>query len=254
MCTARPACMAVGEPAYDAASFARIFPHAKMLGFYAGGEIGPKALAAAPASRATQVGRAAMQGFTAVFGLFMVPQRTERAAPLAHADAAAVGAAYAAARAARTPPPPPAGTLSEAQLRQLPAKEARRAPASCPPRTRRTAAHPPRTHRALPCRPPRPPRPLRLWQPVAALGRREVGPTAPSRSAVAQDDGEPQPGVCVRHGQGRNHSRHRRGAGELAVHTMCTGKTQQHKSEVCLKGSGKMSHFLKTFQKGVKVK
>ena len=71
-----------------------------------------------------------MQGFTAVFGLFMVPQRTERAAPLAYADAAAVAAAYAAARAARTPPPPPAGTLSEAQLRQLPAKEARRAPAA----------------------------------------------------------------------------------------------------------------------------
>jgi len=119
-----------GEPAYDAASFARIFPHAKMLGFYAGGEIGPKALAAAPASRATQVGRAAMQGFTAVFGLFMVPQRTERGAPLAHADAAAVGAAYAAARAARTPPPPPAGRLSAAQLRQLPAKELRKMMAS----------------------------------------------------------------------------------------------------------------------------
>ena len=74
-----------------------------------------------------------MQGFTAVFGLFMVPQRTERAAPLAYADAAAVAAAYAAARAARTPPPPPAGTLSEAQLRQLPAKEARRAPAAALP-------------------------------------------------------------------------------------------------------------------------
>ena len=71
-----------------------------------------------------------MQGFTAVFGLFMVPQRTERAAPLAHADAAAVGAAYTAARAARTPPPPPAGTLSEAQLRQLPAKELRKMMAS----------------------------------------------------------------------------------------------------------------------------
>ena len=74
-----------------------------------------------------------MQGFTAVFGLFMVPQRTERAAPLAYADAAAVAAAYAAARAARTPPPPPAGTLSEAQLRQLPAKEARRVPAAALP-------------------------------------------------------------------------------------------------------------------------
>ena len=129
--------MVVGEPAYDATSFARIFPHAKMLGFYAGGEIGPKALAGAPASRATQVGRAAMQGFTAVFGLFMVPQRTERAAPLAHVDAAAVGAAYVAARAARTPPPPPAGTLSEVQLRQLPAKRRRAAHPRRPPSSRR---------------------------------------------------------------------------------------------------------------------
>ena len=105
--------MVVGEPAYDATSFARIFPHAKMLGFYAGGEIGPKALAGAPASRATQVGRAAMQGFTAVFGLFMVPQRTERAAPLAHADAAAVGAAYVWRRARSAHAPAAPGRYAE---------------------------------------------------------------------------------------------------------------------------------------------
>jgi len=36
MCTVRPTCVVAGEPAYDATSFARIFPRAKMLGFYAG--------------------------------------------------------------------------------------------------------------------------------------------------------------------------------------------------------------------------
>ena len=36
MCTVRPTCVLAGEPAYDATSFARIFPRAKMLGFYAG--------------------------------------------------------------------------------------------------------------------------------------------------------------------------------------------------------------------------
>ena len=171
MCTVRPTCMVVGEPAYDATSFARIFPHAKMLGFYAGGEIGPKALAGAPASRATQVGRAAMQGFTAVFGLFMVPQRTERAAPLAHADAAAVGAAYVAARAARTPPPPPAGTLSEVQLRQLPAKEARRAPAA---------------PTELPPRPPRPPRHRARRTPPQPRGDERWAQTPPSLGSCAR--------------------------------------------------------------------
>ena len=111
-----------GSAAYDASIFAKVFPSAKLLGFYAGGEIGPKALAAAPASRATQVGHAAMQGFTAVFGLFMVPQRTRRVAA-AHAD---VAAAYAALRAARAPPPPAAGVLDEQKLRELSAKEVRR--------------------------------------------------------------------------------------------------------------------------------
>ena len=110
-----------------------------------------------------------MQGFTAVFGLFMVPQRTERAAPLAYADAAAVAAAYAAARAARTPPPPPAGTLSEAQLRQLPAKEARRAPAAAlselpaPPAALATPAAPARS-------PPQPRVDKRLAQAPPSLG------------------------------------------------------------------------------------
>ena len=166
--------MVVGEPAYDATSFARIFPHAKMLGFYAGGEIGPKALAGAPASRATQVGRAAMQGFTAVFGLFMVPQRTERAAPLAHVDAAAVGAAYVAARAARTPPPPPAGTLSRERGAAAPAaseKEARRAPAA---------------PTELPPRPPRPPRHRARRTPPQPRGDERWAQTPPSLGSCAR--------------------------------------------------------------------
>ena len=35
-CTAYLCGVVAGEPAYDATSFARIFPRAKMLGFYAG--------------------------------------------------------------------------------------------------------------------------------------------------------------------------------------------------------------------------
>ena len=57
-----------------------------------------------------------MQGFTAVFGLFMVPQRTEvseRAAPLAHADAAAVGAAYVWRRARSAHAPAAPGRYAE---------------------------------------------------------------------------------------------------------------------------------------------
>ena len=134
----------------------------------------------------------------------MVPQRTERAAPLAYADAAAVAAAYAAARAARTPPPPPAGTLSEAQLRQLPAKEARRAPAAA--------------LSELPAPPAAPAAPAR--SPPQPRGDKN-GLRRPPRLAVAQDDGEPPPGVLARHGQGRDHSRDHQGAGELVNECTC---------------------------------
>ena len=85
---------AFGEPAFDANAFARRFGYASMIGIYAGGEIGPKALADAPPSRATQVGCASLQGFTAVYGLFTVPRRETRALDLAFPDAAAVDAAY----------------------------------------------------------------------------------------------------------------------------------------------------------------
>jgi len=68
-----------------------------LIGFYAGGEIGPIALAEAPGSRATQSGKAslqatppawhckplysgnpnpnAVQGFTCVTGIFIVPRK-----------------------------------------------------------------------------------------------------------------------------------------------------------------------------------
>ena len=59
---------------------------APLIGMFAGGEVGPIALADAPPSRSTQVGQAALQGFTAVFGLFTVPRRTLQALDLEHAD------------------------------------------------------------------------------------------------------------------------------------------------------------------------
>ena len=42
---------------------------------YAGGEIGPPLTSGAPASKAFQVGGAEMHGFTAIFGVFIVPPR-----------------------------------------------------------------------------------------------------------------------------------------------------------------------------------
>lgn len=98
-----------GEPAFDAATFVRTFGGTPLIGMYAGGEIGPQLLAEAPPSKAFQVGRAQMHGFTVVFGMFIVPQReVARTSGLAFADDAAVAAAFAEARARLPPPPPPA--------------------------------------------------------------------------------------------------------------------------------------------------
>lgn len=55
----------------DASRFARVFPKVGLCGFYAGGEIGPLALAGRLS--VFQTGKASLQGFTAVFALFIVP-------------------------------------------------------------------------------------------------------------------------------------------------------------------------------------
>ena len=104
---------------------------------YAGGEIGPPLTAQAPANKAFQVGGAEMHGFTAIFGLFIVPPRKPRAAELAFEDDAAVAAAYAEVRARAGPLPPlPSPSLREqlptsfAQLRSLSVKGLKAAMAS----------------------------------------------------------------------------------------------------------------------------
>ena len=61
----------IQETMADATRFAKIFPDVPCLGFYAGGEIGPLALAGK--QNVFQKGKAAVQGFTAVFCLFIVP-------------------------------------------------------------------------------------------------------------------------------------------------------------------------------------
>jgi small ligand-binding sensory domain FIST len=56
----------------DATEFRRVFPDLPLHGFYAGGEIGPEARAAN--GRVFMHGRVKLQGFTAVFGVFVVPR------------------------------------------------------------------------------------------------------------------------------------------------------------------------------------
>jgi len=96
-----------GERAFDATTFVRIFDGTPLVGMYAGGEIGPPLLADAPPSKAFQVGGAEMHGFTAIFGMFIVPERQPRASQLAFADANAVAAAYASLRLRASLVPPP---------------------------------------------------------------------------------------------------------------------------------------------------
>mmetsp|Transcript_6008 Transcript_6008/g.14232 ORF Transcript_6008/g.14232 Transcript_6008/m.14232 type:complete len:428 (+) Transcript_6008:536-1819(+) len=61
----------IAEAMADATRFSKGFPDVPCLGFYAGGEIGPLALAGN--EKVFQTGRVAVQGFTAVFALFIVP-------------------------------------------------------------------------------------------------------------------------------------------------------------------------------------
>jgi small ligand-binding sensory domain FIST len=63
--------MFITDSMADAKRFANVFPDVPCLGFYAGGEIGPLALAGRQS--VFQQGNACVQGFTAVFALFIVP-------------------------------------------------------------------------------------------------------------------------------------------------------------------------------------
>ena len=113
---------------------------------YAQGEIGPALLADAPAQRELEVRGACTHGFTAIFGLFVVPRRARRGAGalLAYANDAEVASAYAEYRRAleelAPPPPPPSAAdasgdvggsftipSSLAELRALPIRSLKRA-------------------------------------------------------------------------------------------------------------------------------
>lgn len=66
-----------GREANDAILFQERFPLAPLLGYYAGGEIGPKAHkdGSPDAEDEFLTGNACEQGFTAVFGFFLVPRK-----------------------------------------------------------------------------------------------------------------------------------------------------------------------------------
>jgi len=66
------------EDCADAKRFQEAFPSVPLVGFWARGEIGPQALAEAAPSEATRTGRAQLQGFTAVFGIFRAPKASRR--------------------------------------------------------------------------------------------------------------------------------------------------------------------------------
>ena len=110
-----------GTPAFDATTFANTLPGVPMIGMYAGGEIGPPLTAEAPASKAFQVGGCEMHGFTAIFGIFIVPPQKPRKSLLMFADNAAIAAAYAELRRNAPPlPPPPAPSTAAAVAAMLP--------------------------------------------------------------------------------------------------------------------------------------
>ena len=75
-CNARGPSIGHNVPCHmmDATRFAKAFPGVPLVGFYAGGEIGPAALADME-SRVYRTGDTQFQGFTAVFGLVAVPKR-----------------------------------------------------------------------------------------------------------------------------------------------------------------------------------
>lgn len=64
----------------DASHFQEQFPCVPLIGYYAGGEIGPQALA--DDHGVFQAGNVAVQGFTVVFGLFIIPRQDGKAAAL----------------------------------------------------------------------------------------------------------------------------------------------------------------------------
>jgi len=81
----------------DAKEFHTSFPSVTLAGLWAGGEIGPQALAEAAPEQATRTGRAALQGFTAVFGIFRAPLPASRSWLASYRDdevPAAVGEAF----------------------------------------------------------------------------------------------------------------------------------------------------------------
>ena len=61
----------LGEKMADASRFKKQFPNVPCLGYYAGGEIGPVAMVGN--KNVFMEGKAAVQGFTVVFALFIVP-------------------------------------------------------------------------------------------------------------------------------------------------------------------------------------
>jgi len=67
-----------GEDHADAKQFKAQFPDLPLVGFWAGGEIGPQAVVEASPAEATRTGCAALQGFTAVFGIFRAPALASR--------------------------------------------------------------------------------------------------------------------------------------------------------------------------------
>ena len=75
----------IRENMADASRFARMFPTVPCLGFYAGGEIGPRALAGRQS--VFQNGKSCLQGFTAVFALFIVPKADTVRLPLDDGEA-----------------------------------------------------------------------------------------------------------------------------------------------------------------------
>ena len=125
-----------GEPAFDASTFAKTFKSTPLIGMYAGGEIGPPLLADAPISKAFQFGGAGMHGFTAIFGLFIVPKRKARESLLAFAGDEEIAQAFSELRrlaneAGTVPPPPPPPSAASSssslpsslsELRALPIK------------------------------------------------------------------------------------------------------------------------------------
>lgn len=84
-----------GEEFLDAKKFQSVFPSLPLIGFWAGGEIGPQAVAEATVVEATRAGHACFQGFTAVFGIFRAPVHRAPSALITLSDEevpAAVGA------------------------------------------------------------------------------------------------------------------------------------------------------------------